>query len=687
MERLRQLVYHDRARASREMGELSRELPPATANRLDLLLSTSPAPEQGLQYFARLHERHPSWFQRLTRSTAGLRYLIAVFSYSHFLSEEILRHPEWADQLLESGNLQPLLTAEQMREMLEAALPPGLPPPLEFARFRRRQLLRILIRDVLGLGTLPEITGELTALADTIVETAYERIRQQLVAECGVPQTRTGEESHFSVIALGKMGGNELNYSSDIDLMFVYQANGDTSGGSAGKISNREFFVRAANQLTALLSTYTTEGMCYRVDLRLRPDGSQGEVCISLEAARQYYANRARDWELQMMIKARVAAGGKATGNALLDFVAARTYSTTLDFSAVEELSATRERLNEKLSARYHRQKKLQAADAINVKLARGGIRDIEFLVQCLQRLYGGTDPWVRHGGTMLALARLQDKGHLSGAEYGRLASAYQFLRQLEHRLQIADDRQTHTLPAQPDALELLGRRMPAGGGSADWLLDQTRLHLEQVREIYDRVVYASTTSADAGRPSSNVVRALEQRAPHLATALAEAELHRGFKSFEHFLERLSGDSTRLHRLDADPQLRAHVLDLFEHSPYFAEELIRAPELLDEIATTPAVATVPPASASELRRWYRREMVRIQTSSVCLSEPIFDTLVRTSELADAVIARVYDIAVAEARASYGDSAGQRSIQCQSLERLVGRPAVQERYALAPQLRR
>src|SRR6266478_3176139 len=121
MERLRQLAYHDRARASREMGELSRELPPATANRLDLLLSASPAPEQGLQYFARLRERQPSWFQRLTRSTAGLRYLIAVFTHSHFLSEEILRHPEWADQLLESGSLYFVMPPEQMRSALEAA--------------------------------------------------------------------------------------------------------------------------------------------------------------------------------------------------------------------------------------------------------------------------------------------------------------------------------------------------------------------------------------------------------------------------------------------------------------------------------------------------------------------------------------------------------------------------------------
>ncbi len=657
MERLRQLAYHDRARASREMGELSRGLPAATASRLDLLLSASAAPEQGLQYFARLYERQPNWFQQLTRSTAGLRYLIAVFTYSQFLSEEILRHPEWVNQLLESGSLQSVLTAEQMRDMLEGTLPEGPPAPLEFARFRRLQLLRILIRDVLGLGTLPEITGELTALADAIVETAYARIRQQMIAEHGIPLTRGGQESHFTVIALGKMGGNELNYSSDIDLMFLYYANGETSGGERGSISNREFFVRAANQLTSLLSTYTSEGMCYRVDLRLRPDGSQGEVCISLEAARQYYANRARDWELQMMIKARVAAGDKATGHALLDFVEPRTYSTTLDFSAIEELSATRERLNEKLSWRNRRQR-LQGSDAVEVKLERGGIRDIEFLVQCLQRLYGGADTWVRHGGTMLALARLQDKGFLSGAEYGRLASSYQFLRQLEHRLQVIDDRQTHTLPSATEELELLARRMPGGLDSAAWLLQQTHLHFDQVREIYDRVVHSSSASrqtaiSGGGLRGGNIVRSLEQRAPGLAAKLAGGQLKRGFKSFEHFLERISADPVALNRLNADTGLAANILDLFEHSPHFAEELIRAPELLDDVARAADASVLgpPPDTAGDLRLWYRREMVRIQTASVCLAEPIFETLLRTSDLADAVIAKVYDIAVEETRAS------------------------------------
>jgi len=655
MQRLPSLGYHDPVRAMREIGEMSRALPPAALNRFDLLLATSAAPEDGLRYFARLREQHPPFFQRWTLSTASLRCLIAVFTHSHFLSEEILEHPGWAEQLLEAGDLHRVRTTEAMRELLEAEWPPGPPSTLALARFRRRQMLRILIRDVLGLGTLPEITGELTALADTIVEAAYERIQGQMAAQFGAPRTTSGEEARFAVIALGKMGGNELNYSSDIDLMFLYSANGETDGRES--VTNKEFFKRAANQLTELLSTYTAEGMCYRVDLRLRPEGSLGEVCISLDGAEQYYLQRARDWELQMMIKARVAAGDRATGRALLNFVEPRTYSTTLDFSAIEALSGTRERLNEKLAARQ-RLKKSPAEGAIDVKLERGGIRDIEFLVQCLQRLYGGAEPWVRHGGTLLALARLQDKGFLSGAEYGRLASAYQFLRHLEHRLQFADDRQTHVLPADEDTLELLGRRMPGGGGSAAWLLQQTRSHFEQVIEIYERVVHSRARAPEAvpapvpGHQRGNVVRALQQRAPRLSEALAQADLRRGYASFEHFLERLTADPGLLEKLDADPKLALLTLDLFEHSPYFAEELIRAPELIEEVgrAAQPDRAA-PPASMMELRRWYRREMIRIQAASIGLAEPIFDTLTRVSELADGVIARAYEIAIAETLAA------------------------------------
>src|SRR5204862_197310 len=186
--------------------------------------------------------------------------------------------------------------------------------------------------------------------------------------------------------ALGKLGGEELNYSSDIDLMFLYGGNGQTDGSEP--ISNKEFYKKVANEYTALLSSYTPEGQCYRVDLRLRPDGALGEICISEDGAKAYYAERARDWEKQMLIKARVSAGEREPGESLLAFAEPLIYRSSLDFRAVESVSETRQRISEKMAAR-------RGTARTDVKLMPGGIRDIEFLVQCLQRLHGGREPWV----------------------------------------------------------------------------------------------------------------------------------------------------------------------------------------------------------------------------------------------------------------------------------------------------
>ncbi len=571
-----------------------------------------------------LRERQREAFERLTSSLTALRYLTAVFTNSNFLSEEVLEHPDWAEDWWQSGDLERVFGADEFQARLEESLAPGVPSPLDLAQFRRRQMLRIVIRDVLGLGTLPEITSELSGLADAILETAYGRIHAELVTRFGPT------DSKFCVIALGKLGGVELNYSSDIDLMFLYSENGSTTGPSPA--TNKEFFKHAANQLTALLSTYTAEGMCYRVDLRLRPDGRLGEVCISLEGARQYYSKRARDWELQMLIKARPAAGDRATGRRLLEFVEPLIYSTTLDFSAIEALSETRERIDEKIAARR------RPAGQIDIKLQRGGIRDIEFVVQCLQRLHGGAEPWVRHGGTMLALSRLQDKGLLSEAEYGRLASAYQFLRHVEHRLQFADDRQTHTLPTDAAELERLARRIPGPAPaerSAEWLLEEIRRHFSNVIEIYERVVHSARPEVAPDEATASRVNASPSPA-----------IRRGSRAFDHFLERagltlLGMDEGRIHC----------AADIFDHSPYFAEELIRTPVLLDEIGGEPLEQPAP-RDATELRRWYRAQMLRVQSKSICRAHAIFDTLEETSELADAVIAKVYEIAIEMVRATH-----------------------------------
>ena len=481
------------------------------------------------------------------------------------------------------------------------------------------------------------------------------------------------------MIALGKLGGRELNYSSDIDLMFVYGGAGESDG--AAPLSNKEFYKKVANDYTAMLSTYTSEGQCYRVDLRLRPDGRLGEICISEEGAEAYYAQRARDWEKQMLIKARVAAGEPEPGQAVLNSVEPLIYQSSLDFSAVEAVSETRQRIGEKAAARRASQ------GGLDIKLAPGGIRDIEFLVQCLQRLHGGREPWVRHGGTLLALFRLRDKGLLSGPEYARLADAYQFLRYLEHRLQIEEDRQVHALPADPIQLDLLARKMPAGAGGEKLTGATLKKRLEElladVREIYERVIHAQKPmyytavpeplpvedEVEALAPASNLTRFLDQRAPHLAESVAGAGLHRGRERFEHFLEKAFAHPETLARLDADPELAAGALDIFEHSPHFADDLLREPDLLNEIGRPPELDAEDLGDAAVLRRFYRRQMLRIQSESMLAAPPIFETIGRTSALADRVIEAAYRLAVRETPRPAGGYAPRNQMMVIALGRL------------------
>ena len=696
---LETIAFRQPRRSQDAIAAVINGLPESTQHYIELLLVSAADPDASVHYLASLKHGHPGAFLRLALSHASLQYLIAVFSHSRFLSDEILQNPQWIDQL---GDMDRVLLATEYNKRLTDFLelqPPGTPEALSLALFRRQQILRILLRDILGFCTLSDTTEELSNLADAILDVSYRRIRSDLIARHGVPRyiDDTGEsrECGMSVIALGKLGGRELNYSSDIDLMFIYTANGETDG--PVEISNKEFYKKVANQYTELLSTYTAEGLCYRVDLRLRPDGSLGEVCVSLDGARKYYQARARDWELQMLIKARVAAGDPAPGRELLDSVDPLIYSTTLDFSAVEAVSATRERISEKLSRRR------LAKSAFDVKLAPGGIRDIEFLVQCLQRLHGGRVPWVRHGGTMLALARLNDKDLLSAAEYGRLVSAYRFLRNLEHRLQYADDRQTHTLPTAHRDLDLLAKKMPAAqlgsAPSGEKLLHALNAHLEAVQEIYQRLIHAQRPSyynmappapAEVEGPeiaepgSSNLIRFLNQRAPDLAAMVNRIGLRRGTGAFEHFLEKVMPSAEWLALLNSNETVARYTLDIFEHSPYFAEELIRSPELMEELSRlTPA----PPGSLgeaaaqfddiSELRRFFRREMFRIQAASICLRVPAFDTLETTSDLADAAIAACYRMALQQVAEAHPPTSPRYQLSNQLMVIALGRLGMRE----------
>lgn len=640
-------------------------LSPAAARRVSALLPSLPNPDDAVRFLNRLIAEAPAAAAVITEDAAALRYALTVFSYSHFLGDSVIRFPEWLIEIAAARDLHRGFLAEQYEELLAGSIAStradGIPQPIDLVLFRRRQLLRILLRDVMQFADVSETTEDLSNLADAILNATWRAVRHQLTAEMG---EHPGAE--FSVIALGKLGGRELNYSSDIDLIFIYAGAAATSA---------EFFRAAANRITGMLSTYTEEGMCYRVDLRLRPDGRFGEVCHSLESARQYYVSRGRDWELQMLIKARVAAGDPRPGRELLDFVEPLIYRTTTDFRTVEAVSETRARIHEK--QRLDRQRHTSPGGA-DVKLAKGGIRDIEFLVQCLQRLHGGREIWVRHGGTLLALSRLRDKELLSPLEYARLASAYQFMRHLEHRLQFEEDRQTHTLPATKEAIDLLARKMPVSGlASAGTLERELDHHFTSVQDLYDRVIHSRLTQtappaadaegepepaeeirpARAEFPSANLRRLLSQRTPGFAQRIAESDMARGVisvndESFESFLEKAVANSAWLDLLESDGEVARCIIDLFEHSHYFADQLVRHPELIEEVrlacgARQGRTGFNAPHDPEGLRRYFREQMVRIQSDSVYHRISVFRTLHRTSELADALINAAYQTAIAD----------------------------------------
>jgi glutamate-ammonia-ligase adenylyltransferase len=637
--------FRDPARADREFGALKSLTPPGILARIQQQIAGSENPDGALRWLARLASEDESAFVRISSQATVLGAFLTTFANSDFLAREVCQHPEILENLVASPGWDQPTEPDFYRRDLAATIDGIASADLarELAQFRRRHYIRILLRDVHGVA-LAETAGDLASLADAIVDFAYWSIRTDLVRQFGEPvEEDTRAKASMSVLAVGKLGGRELNYSSDIDLMFVYSANGTTAGPQ--EITNKEFFKKLANSLTALLSSYTADGLCYRVDLRLRPEGRLGDIAISLDAARQYYRHRARDWELQMLIKARVAAGESNPGDELLQFVEPLIYSTTLDFRAVESVSEARLRIHEKNARK---------PGVIDVKLAPGGIRDIEFLAQCLQRLHGGREPWVRQGGTMLALARLRQKDLLSAGEYADLAAAYEFLRKVEHHLQVVEDRQTHALPSRPDELEVLARRLtlrePSGPAPAAEVAARIKSVLERVHQIYERVIHGQ-------RPLYSPLFVETDDFQDTVEPPAAQAMPRGAGAMERFLDRLGKRPADSAAFLADTRAAAHAQDIFEHSQWLADALNRQPEHALELRDLELAWDVrqPMAGTArdprEIRRRFHSCLFRVLAESLCLQRPIFDTLQNASALAEAAIEECYKNAVTRVKES------------------------------------
>ena len=373
-----------------------------------------------------------------------------------------------------------LQEAQQAREPFED----GEQQLRALGRFKRREILRIGSRDILRAANVLGTMAELSSLADAVLQSIYSICFQNLAGKHGIPcfldASGALRRARFTILAMGKLGGCELNYSSDIDLIFIYDGeNGNTASAESllesiqpgdpertpaisaipepstedlKSISNTEFFTKLAQAITHELSSMTEEGYFYRVDLRLRPEGSAGPVASSFTACKNYYSSWGETFERMALIKARPAAGSIELGEEFCQAFNSFVYRKFLDFAALEEIQEIKTRIESKLAGKNKRVR--------HVKLGAGGIREIEFFVQALQLIYGGRNPQLQERSTVKALSLLQENQFISVDESAALLDAYCFLRDLEHKLQMVNELQAHELPEDEEELYKCARRM-----------------------------------------------------------------------------------------------------------------------------------------------------------------------------------------------------------------------------------
>jgi glutamate-ammonia-ligase adenylyltransferase len=503
------------------------------------------------------------------RDLEAMPILLQIFAASQHLSDVLINEPECFDLLrLTEGTptarqmLVDDITAEVVALDRDAAVLRAL------RRFKRRETLRIAYGDILRGQPLKVVALQISYLADAILEAALRAAGQKLGEQRGTPMTPDGKPARFVVLGMGKLGGLELNYSSDIDLIFLYDEDGKTDGRRS--ISNREFFEQLGREMSRLVTERTELGSVYRVDLRLRPEGERGPMVVSLEAAMRYYDLRGRTWERQAFIKARPVAGSPELGREFLERLTPwiyRRYLTSADISGIKALKR-------RIEQQTHR----AGADDREVKTGHGGIRDVEFVIQFLQLLNGGSLPEVRTGNTLEALARLEQVGCLTNQERTLLEENYSFLRKVEHRLQIMFDLQTHLLPNDDVELRKLALRMDysdtADSPALETFLADYRSRTQLNRKILDHLLHDAFSDEEGTAAEIDLVldpdppeerisevlgkypfRDLKQAYRHLMALGEEKLLFLSTRRCRHFLAAIAPPLLSTIAATADPDL------------------------------------------------------------------------------------------------------------------------------------
>ncbi len=415
------------------------------------------------------------------RDQAALPVLLQLLSTSQHFCDLLIQEPSIFD-LLRITDGRPV-SREVLQEELWNKVRPisGDQEPVmnELRVFRRREMARIMFGDIIRSQRVDVVTRQISYLADVICHVALKAAVAQLTPRYGLPMSADGQSTQFVILALGKLGGCELNYSSDIDLAMVYSHEGNTNGPST--ISNREYYDRLARRLIRSLTYTTNRGRCYRVDMRLRPDGIDAPLVTSRSAAMHYYDVKGRTWERQAFVKARAIAGDLCFGRQLLKDLEPWIFRRYLSQADIAGIARLRRKIENRTTS--------AGTNELDVKSGHGGIRDIEFAIQFLQLLNGGDLPEIRKGNTLEAIVALEAAGCLTMQERTILQDNYQFLRKLEHRLQIMFNRQTHELPSRDRELAKLAARMGYVSDTGQPALEQFRQDLRDCTSRNRRIL------------------------------------------------------------------------------------------------------------------------------------------------------------------------------------------------------
>jgi glutamate-ammonia-ligase adenylyltransferase len=642
----------------------------------------------------------------------------ALLGGSEFLTRQIVRRPHLFPFLFAEGAVFERMAADGIAaEAMQAARDAEGEEQVKSAlrAIKWREVMRIAARDLSGLADLTEVMADLSALASAALDAAVAFGRRQLDERYGVPWFGEGEArrpARFVVFGMGKYGAYELNFSSDIDLIYFYETDkGATDGGDGGKaVSFHEYFVRLSEIVTRVVSEVTDDGFVFRIDMRLRPEGTKGDLACSLRSAEIYYESWGMTWERGAMIKARPVAGDRSLGDEFLRIISPFVFRKYLDFTAVEEIKEMKEKINLE-----NARKRLGGKD---LKLGVGGIREIEFFVSAHQLVYGGKSPELRLRGTMETLRVLLGLGAVSPEECATLEAAYDFLRRLEHRIQVFGERQTHVLPDRDEDLFRLARAMGLPDGDA--LQKAVSAHGDAVQAIYGRLfggerregpdggnaelallldgeireeelapklaalgfsdgaaaahhVAVLREGPGRGRLSARARRYLGKIVPViLANVLETPDPDAALASFERFLAAVGARTMYYALLFENRKVIQSLARLFGSSPFLSGYLLQHPELLDmflrhnfgvfvkskselrrELGELLAACTDIEMEMDELRRYKHVETLRIGIHELAGELSLEEATFQHAAVAEVLLGVALDIARREVRRRFG----------------------------------